>query len=89
MYPCKFNYSTRTLRELAARRAIKAIEGTEAGDISAYLDEDSPKYKKMVEWITKDLGVTTLKYQKLNDMIAAIGLSEDSLCLYCWTGKEP
>jgi amidophosphoribosyltransferase len=89
MFPCKFNFSTRTLAELAARKAIKAIAGKELRDISAYLDEDSVEYKKMVEWITKDLGVTTLRYQKLADMIAAIGMPKDKLCTYCWTGKEP
>lgn len=89
MFPCKFNYSTRSIHELAARRAIKAIEGKDIKDVSAYLDEGCPKYKKMVEWITKDLGVTTLKYQKLNDMISAIGLSKEKLCLYCWSGRQP
>jgi len=89
MFPCKFNYSTRSINELAARRAIKAIEGRHTKDIRPYLDEDSPKYKKMVDWIAKDLGVTTLKYQKLDDMVSAIGLPKESLCLYCWTGKEP
>lgn len=89
MFPCKFNYSTRSPDELAARRAIKAIEGKEIKDISPYLDEDSPKYKKMVDWISKDLKATTLKYQKLSSMISAIGLPENKLCLYCWTGGEP
>lgn len=89
LFPCKFNYSTRTLNELAARRAIRAIEGKDIQDISEYLDEDSPEYKKMVEWIAKDLGVTTLKYQRLSDMISAIGLPKESLCHYCWTGEEP
>ncbi|MFA5411373.1 MAG: amidophosphoribosyltransferase [Candidatus Omnitrophota bacterium] len=89
MFPCKFNFSTRSLQELAARRAIKALEGREAEDISAYLDEKSPKYKKMVEWITKDLGVTTLKYQKLEEMTKAIGLPGNKLCLYCWNGRQP
>lgn len=89
MFPCKFNYSTRSLSELAARRAIKAIEGKETEQVGEYLNEDSPKYKKMVEWITKDLGVSTLKYQKLSDMVEAIGLPEENLCLYCWTGREP
>ena len=87
MFPCKFNYSTRSIQELAARRAIKAIEKKELSDVSSYLDEDSPKYKKMVEWITADLGVATLKYQRLADMIQAIGLPKEKLCLYCWTGK--
>ena len=88
MFPCKFNYSTRTRKELVARRAIESIEGKQVNDAEAYLDEDSPKYRKMVDWIAKDLGVATLKYQKLSDMIEAIGLPADSLCQYCWTGKE-
>jgi len=89
MFPCKFNYSTRSLSELAARKAIKAIEGKDLNGVSEYLDEDSPKYKKMVDWINKDIGATTLKYQKLDDMVKAIGLPKEKLCLYCWTGKEP
>jgi len=89
MFPCKFNYSTRSIHELAARRALKAIEGKDSEDVRAYLDEDSPKYKKMVSWINKEIGATTLKYQKLNDMVYAIGLPKNELCLYCWTGREP
>ncbi|MCM8780559.1 MAG: amidophosphoribosyltransferase [Candidatus Omnitrophica bacterium] len=88
MFPCKFNYSTRSIKELAARRAIRAIEGRDVDDVSAYLDEDSNKYKKMVDWITRDIGVTSLRYQKLDDMVKAIGLPKDKLCLYCWTGNQ-
>lgn len=87
MFPCKYNYSTRTLSELAARRAIRALEGKDVKDISPYLDEKSPKHKKMVDWITRDLGVATLKYQKLNDMVKAIGIPKVRLCTYCWTGQ--
>ena len=89
LFPCKFNYSTRSIHELAARRAIKAMEGRDINDVSAYLDENSAKYKKMVEWITRDIGANTLKYQKLQDMISAIGLPSEKLCLYCWTGRHP
>ncbi|MFH1888745.1 MAG: amidophosphoribosyltransferase [Candidatus Omnitrophota bacterium] len=89
MFPCKFNYSTRSIHELAARRAIKAMEGSDINDVSAYLDENSEKYKKMVVWITRDIGANTLKYQKLQDMILAIGLPREKLCLYCWTGRHP
>ena len=88
MFPCKFNYSTRSIHELAARRATKAIEGKDIKDVGAYLNEASSKYKKMVDWIARDLGATTLRYQKLDDMVKAIGLPKDKLCLYCWTGKE-
>ena len=89
MFPCKFNYSTRSIHELAARRAIKAIEGKDIKDLHEYLDESSAKHKKMVNWINKDLGVTTLKYQRLGDMVSAIGLPRERLCLYCWTGRQP
>ncbi len=89
MFPCRYNYSTRSIHELAARRAIKAIEGKEVCDIAPYLDEKSPKYRKMVDWIARDTGVMTLKYQSLSDMIRAIGMPRKDLCLYCWTGQEP
>jgi amidophosphoribosyltransferase len=89
MFPCRFNFSTRAASELATRRAIRALEGLELEDVSAYLDEGNQKYAKMVNWIARELGVTSLKYQKLEDMIAAIGLPTESICLYCWTGKCP
>ncbi|MFH1282008.1 MAG: amidophosphoribosyltransferase [Candidatus Omnitrophota bacterium] len=88
MFPCKFNYSTRSINELAARRAIKGIEGKEPKSVCKYLDENSKEYKKMVAWISNDVGATTLKFQKLDDMIKAIGLDKSKLCLYCWTGKS-
>lgn len=88
MFPCKFCLSTRTTRELVARRAIKALEGKDIEDVSEYIDDSTEKYKKMVEWISRDLEVTTLRYQKIDDMVSAIGLPKEKLCLYCWNGKE-
>ncbi|MBN1282555.1 MAG: amidophosphoribosyltransferase [Proteobacteria bacterium] len=88
MFPCKFNISTRSADELIARRAIDALEGRHVEDVSDYLDEDGEKYGRMVEWITKDIGVTTIRYQRLSDMVEAIGLPREKLCTYCWTGKE-
>jgi len=89
MFPCKFNYSTRSTQELAARKAIKALEGSDSKNLDKYINEDSKEYKKMVSWIARDLGATTLIYQKLSDMVKAIGLPKDKLCLYCWTGRHP
>ncbi|MFA4991791.1 MAG: amidophosphoribosyltransferase [Candidatus Omnitrophota bacterium] len=87
MYPCKFCLSTRSINELAARKAIKAIDGEDVQDVSEYIDPSTKKYQKMVEWIRKDLGVTTLRYQTLGDMIKAIGLPREKLCTYCWNGE--
>jgi amidophosphoribosyltransferase len=89
MFPCRFNLSTRSVRELAARNAIRALEGHDVTDVSEYLDPTSPKYRQMVDWIAKDLGVTTLRYQTVHDMVKAIGLPREKLCLYCWTGECP
>lgn len=89
MFPCKFCLSTRSIHELAARKAIRSIEGTDKEDVSEYVDVSSKKYQKMVDWIAKDLGVTTLRYQTVDDMVKAIGLPNEKLCLYCWTGECP
>jgi len=89
VFPCRFNLSTRSINELAARKAIRALEGHDRKDVSEYLDSDSEKYRKMVEWIARDLGVSTLRYQTVDDMVQAIGRPKDKLCMYCWTGQCP
>jgi len=89
MFPCRFNLSTRSINELAARKAIRDLEGHDLKDVSEYIDHKSEKYKQMVKWIARDLGVTTLKYQTVDDMVKAIGRPKENLCLYCWTGKCP
>jgi amidophosphoribosyltransferase len=89
MFPCRFNLSTRSVKELAARKAIRSIENGETENVSEYIDHKSEKYRKMVDWISEDLGVTTLRYQTVEDMVKAIGLPKEKLCLYCWTGKCP
>ncbi|HGE71612.1 TPA: amidophosphoribosyltransferase [Candidatus Poribacteria bacterium] len=86
MFPCVYLSSTRSINELAARRAIFALEGRNIDDVSEYIDHNSTKYQQMVEWIRNDLGVTTLRYQLLDDMVEAIGLPKDRVCLYCWRG---
>jgi amidophosphoribosyltransferase len=89
MFPCRFNLSTRSIHELAARRAIRALEGRDIEDVSEYIDHSSEKYRAMVDWIAADLGVTTLRYQRVDDMVDAIGRPKEDLCLYCWTGRCP
>ena len=86
MFPCKYALSTRGIAELAARRAIRAIEGKDIEDVSEYVDPHTEKYARMVEWIRKELDVTSLKYQTIDNMVQAIGLSKEKLCLYCWSG---
>ena len=86
MFPCIFLSSTRNIDELAARRAIRTLEEDDIEDVGPYIDSDSSKYQQMVEWIGQDLGVTSLRYQLLDDMVEAIGLPKENLCLHCWRG---
>lgn len=86
MFPCRFALSTRSIQELAARRAIRALEGKDIEDVREYIDHRTKKYQRMVNWIQKELGVTTLRYQKIENMVKAIGLPREKLCLYCWIG---
>ncbi len=89
-YPCEFlNFSrSRKTLELATRTAISQLNGTEEVDFRKYSDPDSEEYKKMVERIRKNLGLTSLKYQKLNDLVEAIGLPKEKLCTHCWDGSS-
>ena len=50
--------------------------------------EVGDKYKKMIAWIEKDLNITSLRYQEIDDMVEAIGLPKEKLCTYCWNGEE-
>jgi amidophosphoribosyltransferase len=89
-YPCEFlNFSrSRKTLELATRTAISQLEGTENVDLKKYSDPDSVEYKNMVEQIRQNLGLTTLKYQKLDDLVEAIGLPKEKLCTHCWDGSS-
>ena len=86
LFPCLFSTSTRTNSELVTRRAIAAIEGNDIEDVSEYTNPKTEKYAGMVEWIRKDLNVTSLKFQTIEDMVTAIGLPREQLCLHCWLG---
>mgnify|MGYP000048469960 FL=1 len=90
VFGCKFlNFSrSKTELELAARRAIHEIEGIDAKNLDSYTDPCSEKYCLMVEKIRRRLGLTSLRYQRLEDLVSAIGLSRDKLCTYCWTGQD-
>lgn len=90
VYGCKFlNFSrSRSELDLAGRWAIKELIGKDLQDPIEYTDPDTENYKGMVEVIRKKLRLTTLKYQKLENLVNAIGLPKEKLCTYCWDGVE-
>jgi amidophosphoribosyltransferase len=89
-YPCLFlNFSrSRNTLELASRKAIHQIEGTESVDLADFSNPASEKYQVMVEQIRKNLGLTSLKYQTLGDLVDAIGMPKEKLCTHCWDGSS-
>ena len=89
LFPCKFiNFSrSKSEYDLITRRFIRDRDGVNA-DVSKYLDPDGEPYKEMVEYIRKNLGLTSLAFQRLDDLVSAIGLPKERLCTYCWDGKD-
>jgi amidophosphoribosyltransferase len=90
VFGCKYlNFSrSRSELDLATRTAIRELEGDENKNLDKYADPDTPEYAAMIENIRKRLHLTSLKFQKLPDLVDAIGLPKEKLCTYCWDGCE-
>lgn len=86
IYGCKYlNFSqSRSELDLAGRRAIQEIEGSADEVPDVYSDPESDKYSRMIEIIRDQLNLTSLQYQRLEDLVDAIGLEKSQLCTYCW-----
>ena len=93
IYPCKFlNFSTsRSNFDLYTRRVIRDMEGTsELSEeiLQEYVDCNSAKHKEMVKIMCKNMQLTSLKFQRLEDLVAAIGLPKCKLCTHCWDNSS-
>lgn len=90
LFACKFlNFSrSRSELDLAGRRAVHELEGADGKNVEHYVEHGTEKYCAMVEHIRRQLGLTSLRYQTIEDLISAIGLPPEKVCTYCWTGHE-
>ena len=92
LYGCKYLNFSRSSSEmdLITRRVIQKLEGGDVTDeiIQEYTNPDSEKYEAMVEEIRKQLNFTSLKFNRLDDMLESVGIDPCKLCTYCWNGKE-
>jgi len=88
-HACKFlNFSrSRSELDLVARKAIKELKES-SPDLSEFSKAGTDKYKAMVGKIKERLRLTTLKYQKLENLVKAIGLPKEKICTYCWDRAE-
>jgi amidophosphoribosyltransferase len=90
LYSCDFlNFSrSKKVGELASRKAIKKLEGDKEVNLADYADPDKQQNKEMVEVIKKNLNLTSLTYQRLDDLVMAIGLPKEKICTHCWDNSS-
>ena len=92
MYGCKYlNFSrSKSEMELIARQMIKKREGEDVPKevLEEYSNPCSCKYAQMIEDIRKQQNFTTLRYHRLDDLLASIGIEPCKVCTYCFDGKE-
>ena len=92
LFGCKYLNFSRSSSEmdLIARRVIEKLEGGPVTDevLQEYADPETGRYEAMLEEIRRQLNFTTLRYNRLDDLIASTGLPREKLCTYCWDGRE-
>lgn len=90
VYGCPFiNFtSAKSDMELITRRIIEKFEGDANKDLDKYATTDSPQYTKMVDEIRRQLGLTTLKFNTIEQLIKAIGLPKCQVCTHCFDGSS-
>ena len=90
IYACDYlNFTaSKSHLELITRRIIKRLEGEDDKNLHLYQKTDSPQYRTMVEEIRKELNITTLQFNSLENLVEAIGLPKEDLCTHCWDGSS-
>ena len=93
VYGCPFIgfTSSKSDLELITRQIIRDFEGDPDANLEAYATTGSPQYERMVAEIGRRLGLTSLKFCKIEDLIHSIGLPKCRVCTHCFdgTGCQP
>ena len=90
VYGCPYiNFtSSKSDMELLTRRIIKDFEGDDQNHLEAYSTSGLPEYNRMVSEIARRLGITTLKFNKIESLIESIGLPKCCVCTHCFDGSS-
>lgn len=90
IYGCKYIGFTNSKSdmELITRRIIGEFEGDPSKNLDRYIDHTTPEYQRMVEEIKNRFGLTSLKFNTIDDLIEAIGMPRCKVCTYCFDGKS-
>jgi len=74
--------------ELITRQIIRDFEGDDKLNLEKYAKTDSPEYQRMVAEIARRLGLSSLKFAKLEDLIESIGMPKCKVCTHCFDGTS-
>lgn len=88
VYGCPFiNFtSSKSDMELITRRIIERFEGDANKNLDKYATTGSPEYERMVAAIAEELGLTSLRFNSVEELIRAIGLPKCQVCTHCFDG---
>ena len=90
VYGCPFIgfTSSKSDMELITRRIIKDFEGDDKLKLDQYAKTGTPEYQRMVNEIARRLGLTSVKFATIEDLIASIGLPKERVCTHCFDGTS-
>ena len=90
VYGCPFVgfTSSKSDMELITRQIIKDFEGDSSTNIERYATAGTPEHERMVAEIARRLGLTSLKFSTIDELVASIGLPKERICTHCFDGSS-
>ena len=90
VYGCPFIgfTSSKSDLELITRQIIRDFEGDDKTNLDKYAQSDSPEYQRLVDEIARRLGLSSLKFARIEDLVASIGLPKADICTHCFDGSS-
>ena len=90
VYGCPFIGFTNSKSdmELITRQIIRDFEGDDQKALDRYSKTGSPEYQRMVDEIARRLGLSSLKFATLEDLVESIGLPKENVCTHCFDGSS-
>ncbi len=90
VYGCPFVgfTSSKSDMELITRQIIQDFEGDSSANIERYATAGTPEHERMVAEIARRLGLTSLKFSTIDELVASIGLPKERVCTHCFDGSS-
>lgn len=90
VYGCPFIGFTNSKSdlELITRQIIRDFEGDDRANLDKYAQAGTPEYERMVNEIARRLGLSSVKFATLEDLVKAIGLPKARVCTHCFDGSS-